>query len=123
MNQLHLGIRLSQVSYFRGSFFNCLLKTIPFSLSSCALSVYLIFKFCLNKMKRRFLRNCFWNIYWITLTKQSYSQKIFMFSKILPLHQKVKPFYTQKFSTNQLQVIRNLFMSVEEVMESANTLF
>ena len=123
MNQIHLGIRLSKVNYFRGSFCICWLKTIPFSLSSCSLSIYLIFKFCLSKTKGRFLEKCVWNIYLIYLTKQTYSQKIFMFMKILPLHQKFKPSYTQKFSTNQPQGVRNLFISVEEVLKSANTLF
>ena len=46
----------------------------------------------------------------ISLPKQKYPQKICVYSYILPLYRKVKPFYTQKFYTDESQTKGGLFI-------------
>ena len=74
-------------------------------------------KLCLKGV---YLRGCFLTIRFIYLTWQNYPQKI---SKILSLHRKVKPVYTQKSCTDQPQTLGGLFIFVEKVIKSENSFY
>ena len=89
--------------------------------SSCPLSIRLTLKLC--SKSNGYLFEGILLIYFISLTKHKYHQKIWTCSNILSLYQKVNPFYAQKVYTDQPQATVGLSASVEVVIKCPNSFY